>query len=1173
MTAGAVTNTATATAQDAASGGNTVTSNQDSLTVRHEALFLSKTTPTTSYRNAGNTITYDYTITNTGSITLYPPFNIADDHIGTPLGTPFTCGNATSLAAGANLICSKTYTVLASDVTAGSVTNMATATATNSGANTVTSNQDSVTVYAVIAPSISKAFSPSTIPEGTASTLTFTITNPAPNAIPLTGIGFTDTFPSGLIFGTAPLAAQCGGTVSSTANSITFSGGTVLANSSCTVAVSVIGTTNGNKNNTSGTVSSSNGGNGNTASATLTVVSPPTISKAFSSITTFNGSTVTLTFTLIAPSGNTVALTGVAFTDNLPAGLQVVAPPNTSTSAGCGPPTFAPLAGDTILNFSNGTIPVDGICTVAVDVTPISAGTFNNTTNAVTSTNGGAGAISNTATLTVDEAVDLTVTKTDGKLAVDRGEAITYAVVVGNAGASDAIGASIFDTIPSSLTGVTWTCAPGASATCSPNGSGNISDTVTIPAGSDVTYTVSATVTNTATTDIVNSASVIAPIGVTDLDSSDNSATDTDHLNRLSVAKSANPTTYSTVGTTITYSYTITNDGTSTLSAPFNVTDDQVTPSCTAPATLVPAASFTCTASRAITQADLDAGSVVNNVFATGKDSDGDTVSSNTDSVTITAAQSPTLNLAKTVTSGNPYVIAGGTVGYSYTIRNSGNVTLTGPFAIDDNMVTVNCPATASLVPNDTITCTATYTVTQNDLDAGSVANTASATGHFGASAIPSNTSDQTVNATQNTGLNSAKSITAGDPYTNVGDAIDYSYLLTNTGNVTLNGTGAGGVFTVTDDKATVTCPGTPISLAPGGTVTCTASYAVVAGDLGSSVTNQATAHAHFGATAVDSNQDSQTALGSPVLVITKDDGLSIVAPDAMLEYTITISNNSLQDATGLQLVDTIPSGISFQSATNGGNYDGGTRQITWASFDLAAGDSIQFKVQVQVDDSTQLQNNSITSVTNQVEVRDDGTHSGGVPVDATASDTDQITLIGVKNLSATEQAGSTMPEVLIGEILDYSVNIDIPNGTINDLRAVDILDHGLAFVGCDLTTPISAGTLTIAQNPCTDPTALTVQAEPVTDTNPASENTGRHITFDLGQVQNPSGSIQTLTLNYRVIVLDIKDNVDGVQDLNNIVQWNWAGGTLSGSAQSVEIIEPRLTISKNGQPSCGCLW
>ncbi len=188
----------------------------------------------------------------------------------------------------------------------------------------------------------------------------------------------------------------------------------------------------------------------------------------------------------------------------------------------------------------------------------------------------------------------------------------------------------------------------------------------------------------------------------------------------------------------------------------------------------------------------------------------------------------------------------------------------------------------------------------------------------------------------------------------------------------------------------------------------------------------------------------------------------------------------------------------------------------------------------------------------------------------ASASDTDQITVNGVKNLTGTEQSGSTTPKVLIGEILDYSINLDIPAGTINNLQAVDILDHGLAFVGCDLTTPVSSGSLILAQNPCTDPGALTVQAE--TDANPASENAGRHVTFDFGQVQNTSGSIQTLALNYRVIVLDIDDNVDGVKDLNNRAEWTWSGGVLSGAAKGVEIIEPQLTIEKTVAPGAALL-
>ncbi len=1167
-----VTNTATATAQDANIGGNTVTSNQSSVTVPLESLSLIKSSSTAAYRTAGNTITYNYTLTNTGNVTLYAPFDISDDHIGSPLGTPFTCGSATSLAPGANVTCSRNYTVLAADVTAGSVTNIASASAKDSNDRTVTSNDSSVTVYAVIAPVISKAFSPATIPVGTISTLTFTITNPPSNAVTLTNVSFTDTFPSGMTVAIAPNSAQCGGTVTSTSNSITLNGGSIVPNGSCTVSANVIGAKSGDLNNTSGAVASTNGGTGNTASATLTVVSPPLISKSFSPSSTYLGNKSTLTFTVTAPAGNTVALNGVNFNDALPAGLQVANPPNASASAGCGSPIFTPSAGDTTLAFSGGTIAVDGTCILTVDVAPTAAGTYNNTTNPIASTNGGTGATSNTATLTVDQAADLSITKTDGKLSVGRGENVTYAVVVNNAGPSDVTGASVFDTFPSSLTNVTWSCTPGTGAACTASGSGNISDTVNIPAGSNVTYTVSATVSNAATTNIVNTASIVAPAGVTDSNSSNNSATDTDHLNRLTIAKSASPTAYATVGTTINYSYTITNDGTSTLSAPFSVTDDKVTPSCTPPATLAPTQSFACAASHTVTQADLDAGSITNSVSATAKDEDGDAVASNTDSKTVTATQSPSLNLVKSVVSGNPYNTVGGTVAYSYVVKNDGNVTLTGPFAVSDDKTTVTCPPTASLAPNATITCTASYSVTQNDLDSGSIVNTASASGYFGTTPVTSNTASQTVNATQDKELTLVKSITSGNPYTSTGDSIQYSYLLTNSGNVTLTGNGTGGVFTVTDDKTTVTCPATPVSLAPGDSVTCTSTYTVVTGDMGGSVVNHATAHALFGSAPVDSNQDTQTAYGSPVLAVTKDDGLSIVAPNAQLEYTLTASNNSLQDSTGIQLVDTIPNGTSFVSATNGGLFNNGTSQITWPSFDLTAGTSTQFKVKVQVADATQIQSGNITSITNQAHVQDDGTHSAGTPVQASASDTDQIAINGVKNLTGTEQAGSTTPNVLIGEILDYQINIDIPNGTINDLQAVDVLDRGLAFVGCDLTTPVVSTNLTIAQNPCTDPTALTVQAEPIIDTNPASDNAGRHITFDFGQVQNTSGSIQTLTLNYRVIVLDIQDNVDGVQGLKNHVEWIWSGGTLAGEAQGVNITEPKLTIDKTVSPGVAAL-
>ena len=53
---------------------------------------------------------------------------------------------------------------------------------------------------------------------------------------------------------------------------------------------------------------------------------------------------------------------------------------------------------------------------------------------------------------------DLSITKTDGQTTATPGQAITYTIVATNAGPSTITGATVADTVPADLTGVTWTC-------------------------------------------------------------------------------------------------------------------------------------------------------------------------------------------------------------------------------------------------------------------------------------------------------------------------------------------------------------------------------------------------------------------------------------------------------------------------------------------------------------------------------------------------------------------------------------------------------------------------------------------------------------------------------------------------------------------------------------------
>ncbi len=249
---------------------------------------------------------------------------------------------------------------------------------------------------AVAPPTIAKEFGAASIVVNGTTTLTFVLTNPNP-ATALTGVGFTDTLPAGLTVANGAGSA-CGGTLTSSGgDTIALAGATIAASGTCTFPVTVAGTTAGAKNNVTGAVTSTEGGTGGTASASLTVIAPPTLVKSFGAASIVVNGTTTLTFLLTNPNAATV-LTGVGFTDTLPAGL-VVATPNGLTGA-CGGGTITAAAGAAALSLAGATLDAGAPCQFAIDVLGAATGVQVNTTGAVTSANGGVGSAA-TASITV----------------------------------------------------------------------------------------------------------------------------------------------------------------------------------------------------------------------------------------------------------------------------------------------------------------------------------------------------------------------------------------------------------------------------------------------------------------------------------------------------------------------------------------------------------------------------------------------------------------------------------------------------------------------------------------------------------------------------------------------------------------------------------------------------
>ena len=91
--------------------------------------------------------------------------------------------------------------------------------------------------------------------------------------------------------------------------------------------------------------------------------SPPTIVKSFSAATVGLNGSVTLTFTLTNPNPAT-DLTGVSFSDDMPAGLLIANPDSLGGTCDTSVVTVAP----TNISLVGTVLPANSSCTLSVDV-------------------------------------------------------------------------------------------------------------------------------------------------------------------------------------------------------------------------------------------------------------------------------------------------------------------------------------------------------------------------------------------------------------------------------------------------------------------------------------------------------------------------------------------------------------------------------------------------------------------------------------------------------------------------------------------------------------------------------------------------------------------------------------------------------------------------------------
>ena len=411
------------------------------------------------------------------------------------------------------------------------------------------------------------------------STASFSIivanNGPLGNGSTLGQITVVDTLPAGLIptaaagSGWGPGSGACsiaGQTVTCNRSDVLTYGGSfpaivITANVTDAAASTVTNVANVS----GGSEPAANNGN-NSASDAVYVLSRPTVSKSFTPGSAALGASVQMT--VVITNANAVAVNGVSFTDNYPAGLINTAAPAAVSTCG-GAPVAA--ASGTSLSIGNATIAGNSVCTVTVNVQASAAGDLINAipAGALTSANAGSNSIAANATLKAAGA-DLVLSKTHAGNFFQGQTTAVFVITVTNQGAGATQGTiQVTDVLPAGLTplvagGIGW--GPQAGNQCSVAGQSVTCETNTVlAAGASSAFGITVSVAANAPASLINQAQVLG--GNEALSSqNNNSASDAVLIFSSPRASKAFSPAAASAGQTVTLTVTVFNDNPNGLS-------------------------------------------------------------------------------------------------------------------------------------------------------------------------------------------------------------------------------------------------------------------------------------------------------------------------------------------------------------------------------------------------------------------------------------------------------------------------------------------------------------------------------------------------------------------------------------------------------------------------------